>query len=198
MEESSEVVSLLEEIQRLRSLGRQSEMMDQLPTEEAALRSAAESLDRIGVHASNAGLLDRAHDAFFLLFVCRLRIVERHPDVRPDIRDFASAEDLLGTVLIDVGNIEGADKLLSEALKYRQSLLHDDPDDAHANYLYGLSLWRMACLHAAKEDLATEANFVRKASTHMALVDGKWPGSHFIETLKRDVDTRWAAIKQRL
>lgn len=195
LEVDAEVMALLEEMQRLRSSGRPSDIVDQLPTDEAALRSAAEALDRIGVQAFNTGMVERAHDAFYLLFVCRLRIVERHPDVRPDIRDFASAEDLLGTVMIDVGNIEAADKLLSEALKYRRSLLQDDPDDAHANYLYGLSLWRMACLCLAKVDLAGEVDFVREASTHMAMVDAKWPGSHFIKGLRRDVDARWAAIK---
>jgi hypothetical protein len=187
---------LLELIRHLRMEGRPGDVLDDLPTDEADLRSTAEALDAIGVEAYNADMMERAHDAFYLLFMCRLRIVERHPDARGDIRDFASAEDLLGAVMIDLGNIEAADRLVPESLRYRQSLLQDDPSDAHANYLYGLSLWRMARLLLAKKDLAAEADLVRQASAHMAVVDATWPGSHFIEGLRRDVDDRRAEIER--
>ncbi len=191
-----EALRLLETMQRCRAAGRPSDVLDHMPTDEVLLRAAAAALDTIGVEAFNSALIERAHDAFYLLFVCRLRIVERHPDLREDIRDFASAEDLLGAVMIDLGNLEAAEKLLPESLGYRQSLLQDDPDDAHANYLYGLSLWRNSRLAHAKDDRAGEAELVRQAVEHMAMVDERWPGSHFIQTLRRDVDERWAMIPQ--
>lgn len=189
-----DALGLLEKMQRCRAAGRPSDVLDHMPSDEAVLRAVAQALDTIGVEAYNSNNLERAHDAFYLLFVCRLRIVERHPDAREDIRDFASAEDLLGAVMIDLGNIEAAEKLIPESLRYRHGLHQDDPGDAHASYLYGQSLWRMAALSLAKNDLDGEADLVRQASAHMAEVDATWPGSSYIEGLRREVDDRLAAI----
>ncbi len=124
---NARAIALLEAMQRFRAEGHPSSVVDRLPGDEQGLRDLAVVLDKIGIEAYNADGTERAHDAFYLLFLCRLRIVERHPGVRADIRDFASAEDLLGAVMLDVGNIQGAEKLIEESLRYRRSLLDDDP-----------------------------------------------------------------------
>src|SRR3954470_19787777 len=61
--------------------------------EEAEL---ADAFDRHGVELFNGGDPQAALDAFFPNFLLRLKIVQRHPADRDAIRDFASAEDLMG------------------------------------------------------------------------------------------------------
>ncbi len=175
----AEALSLLDRF-RARDIDTTEFWRANLPAEEACRRALAEAFDRIGVEIFNHDDAAGARDAFWPLFLLRLEIVKAHPDDRADIRDFASAEDLLGQALLALGNLGPAEEMFGEALKYRGGLSRDDASDAHAAYLYGVALWHMARLARAKNDAAAELDWVTQARDHLAQVDAAWPGVSFI------------------
>jgi tetratricopeptide (TPR) repeat protein len=118
--------------------------------------------------------------AFWNLFLLRTKLVEENPASRSHIRDFATAENLLALVHLELGKLEQAENLLMESLSYRQRLHLDEPDDAHAAFLYGLALLHMGRPAAARGEHREEAIWVRRAAQQLTNVDATWPGVSFI------------------
>jgi tetratricopeptide (TPR) repeat protein len=152
-----------------------------LPAGEREQSELAEAFDRHGVGLFNRGDTQAALNAFWPNFMLRLEIVTRHPSDRGAIRDFASAEDLIGLACIALGKVTTAEEMLSEALIYRRGLFQDDPSDAHAALLYGVALSHMGRLEQAKKDVAKALDYLRRARDHLVDVDKGWPNVSFIE-----------------
>jgi tetratricopeptide (TPR) repeat protein len=167
---------------------------DRLPRDEGVQQALAGAFDAIGVAAFNDGDAGGARDAFWALFLLRHDIVNRRPTDRAAIRDFATAEDLLGKSLLKLGNPEAANDLLGEALKYRRGLFSDDPADAHAAYLFGVALWRMAELSLAMGRATEELEWARQAREHLTWVDTQWPGISFVAAQRAEVEARLQSI----
>jgi|1186.fasta_scaffold262890_1 tetratricopeptide (TPR) repeat protein len=153
----------------------------ELPDDEHEQAELAEAFDRHGVELLNRGDAQRALDAFWPNFLLRLSIVRRHPADRGAIRDFASAEDLMGVACIALGKLDIAEKMLSESLTYRRGLFQDDPSDAHAAFLYGAALSHMGRLEHAKGSVAPALAYFSQARDHLFEVDRRWSGVSFIE-----------------
>jgi tetratricopeptide (TPR) repeat protein len=161
---------------------------------DAELGSLAEAFDRIGVDLFNNDDVGQALDAFWPNFLLRLDLVKRNPADRGAIRDFASAEDLMGLALIKLDKLQPAEEMLSEALTYRRGLYRDDSSDAHAAMLYGVALGHMGRLERAKGNPAEERAFVQQARDHLADVNRTWSGVSFIEMELADVEERLKEI----
>lgn len=153
----------------------------ELPNDEHEQAELAEAFDRHGVELFNRGDPQGALDAFWPNFLLRLSIVHRHPADRGAIRDFASAEDLMGLACIALDKLDVAEQMLSEALTYRRGLFQDDPSDAHAAYLYGAALNHMGRLEHAKGNVVPALGYYRQAREHLFEVDRRWSGVSFIE-----------------
>jgi tetratricopeptide (TPR) repeat protein len=177
-------------IEAYRAAGRPRDWSEQLPDDEGVCRPLAAAFDPIGIEAYNKGDMTTAYDAFLHLFMLRLTIVKANNDSRPDIRDFASAEDLLGRTMLQLGDLETAEQLLGEALSYRQGLFEDDRDDAHAAYLYGLALWHMSWVRKARGEHDIELALAKQAREHLTHVDERWPGVSFIVEALADINER--------
>ncbi len=194
-----EALALLEQ---LRSQGPQADRLafwnGRLSKDEDRQRAFADAFDRLGVEAFNGGDPRRAQDCFFACFVLRLAIVTRYPTDRAAIRDFASAEDLLGIASLELGNLGPAETMLAEALKYRAGLHRDEPSDAHAACLYGVALWHMATLARAKGDPAGESDWAEQARRHLVEVDRSWPNVSFIRDELSTVEKRLREIANSL
>src|SRR5262249_14505691 len=89
---------------------------DRFPREQDEQSELAGAFEKMGVEHFNRGDAQAALDAFWPNFLPRLEIVSRQPTDRGAIRDFASAEDLIGLACIALGNLATADEMLSEAL----------------------------------------------------------------------------------
>lgn len=152
-----------------------------LPHDKPEQSELAEAFDRTGVDLFNRGDAQAALGAFWPNFLLRLELVRREPADRGAIRDFASAEDLMGVACLALGRLEPAETMLSEALTYRRGLFRDDPADAHAAYLYGVALNHMGQLARAKGEVALEQDYMRQARDHLVEVDRTWPRVSFIE-----------------
>jgi hypothetical protein len=111
---------------------------ENLPQDEMSMRDLAQAFDAIGVETFNSGDAAKAQDALWPLFMLRLAIVRENQNDREALADLATAEDLLGLALVELGNIDPATQMLSEALSYRRGLFQDEPEDAPAAYLYGV------------------------------------------------------------
>lgn len=172
-----------------------AEWIDRLPTDEDTCRALAAAFDRIGVEAYNSDDIDAANDAFWHLFVLRLTVVRKNPDSRDDIRDFASAEDLLGQALLWRGDLESAERLLREASDYRQGLHRDDETDVHAAYLHGIGLWHLSWVEARKRNFDVERSLVERARAQLAPLKAQYPGSVFIESACAEVEARLSEIQ---
>jgi tetratricopeptide (TPR) repeat protein len=153
----------------------------ELPNDEHEQAELAEAFDRLGVELFNGGDAQQALEAFWPNFLLRLRIVQRNPADRGAIRDFASAEDLMGLAFIELDKLALAEQMLSEALTYRRGLFQDDPSDAHAAYLYGAALNHMGRLDHAKGNAVPALDYFRQARDHLFEVDKMWSGVSFIE-----------------
>jgi tetratricopeptide (TPR) repeat protein len=177
-------------IELFRSANRPRNWAERLPDDEGVCRSLAAAFDPIGIEAYNEGDMTTAYDAFLHLFMLRLKLVKANNESRQDIRDFASAEDLLGRTMLQLGDLETAEQLLGEALSYRQGLYDDDRDDAHAAYLYGLALWHMSWVWKARGDADQELALANQARDHLVKVEERWPGVSFILDALADIDER--------
>ena len=177
-------------IEAYRSANRPRYWADRLPDDEGVCRSLAAAFDPIGIEAYNEGDMTTAWDAFMHLFMLRLKLVKANNESRHDIRDFASAEDLLGRTMLQLGDLESAEQLLAEALSYRQGLYDDDRDDAHAAYLYGLALWHMSWVRKARGETDLELALAIQARDHLVSVDARWPGVSFIVDALADIAER--------
>jgi tetratricopeptide (TPR) repeat protein len=164
------------------------------PEGEREQSELAEAFDRIGVDLFNRADTKAALNAFWPNFLLRLEIVTRNPADRGAIRDFASAEDLLGLACVSLGKLETAEEMLSEALNYRRGLFRDDPTDAHAALLYGVALSHMGRLERAKGNGANERDFLGQARDQLVAVDRSWPRVSFIEEELAEVMDRLKAI----
>ncbi len=153
----------------------------ELPNDEHEQPELAEAFDRLGVELFNRGDTQDALEAFWPNFLLRLKIVQRHPAERGAIRDFASAEDLMGLAFIALDKLDLAEQMLSEALTYRRGLFEDDPSDAHAAYLYGAALNHMGRLEHAKGNVEPALVYYRQARDHLLEVDRMWSGVSYIE-----------------
>ncbi len=172
-----------------------AEWIDRLPTDEGACRALAGAFDRIGIEAYNSDDIDVANDAFWHLFVVRLTLVRKYPDSRDDIRDFASAEDLLGQALLWRGDLESAEKLLRESADYRQRLHSDDETDVHAAYLHGIGLWHLSWVEARKGKFDVERLLVEQARDQLTRLNEQYPGSVYIERDCAEVEARLREIE---
>jgi tetratricopeptide (TPR) repeat protein len=177
-------------IEAFRSANRPRDWAERLPENEGVCRSLAAAFDPIGSEAYNEGDMTTAYDAFLHLFMLRLKLVKANNESRQDIRDFASAEDLLGRTFLQLGDLETAEQLLGEALSYRQGLYDDDRDDAHAAYLYGLALWHMSGVRKARGEPELELTLANQARDHLVNVDERWPGVSFILDALADINER--------
>lgn len=153
----------------------------ELPNDEHEQPELAEAFDRLGVELFNRGDTQGALEAFWPNFLLRLKIVQRHPAERGAIRDFASAEDLMGLAFIELDKLDLAEQMLSEALTYRRGLFEDDPSDAHAAYLYGAALNHMGRLEHAKGNGEPALVYYGQARDHLLEVDRIWSGVSYIE-----------------
>jgi tetratricopeptide (TPR) repeat protein len=175
-------VSLLEKFARRNSSDPIMAFWDvELPNDEHEQAELAEAFDRLGVELFNRGDTQEAVEAFWPNFLLRLKIVQRHPADRGAIRDFASAEDLMGLAFIALDKLDLAEQMLPEALTYRRGLFEDDPSDAHAAYLYGAALNHMGRLEHAKGNVGPALVYYRQARDHLSEVDRTWSGVSFIE-----------------
>ncbi|CAN1721061.1 protein of unknown function [Hyphomicrobium sp. 1Nfss2.1] len=172
-----------------------AEWIDRLPTDEANCRALAVAFDRIGVEAYNSDDIDVANDAFWHLFVLRLTLVRENPDSRDDLRDFASAEDLLGQAQLWRGDLVSAERLLREASAYRQGLHSDDETDVHAAYLHGIGLWHLSWVEARKRNFDVEKSLVERARDQLAPLKEQYPGSAYIESACAEVEARLSEIQ---
>ena len=163
---------------------------ENLPQDDASMRKLALAFDAIGVETFNSGDAAKAQDAFWPLFMLRLALVRENQSDREALHDFATAEDLLGLALVELGNIDPATQMLSEALSYRRVLFQDEPEDAHAAYLYGVALWHMAKLERAKHDTSSEYDWLYQARDHLVTVDQTWPDVPFVHATLADVEAR--------
>lgn len=168
---------------------------DRLPKEPSAQSELAEAFDRAGVALFNEGKVEDAMDAFWPNFLLRLEIVKRQPADRGAIRDFASAEDLIGLACLELGKITIAEQMLSESLSYRRGLFNDEPTDAHAAYLYGVALNHNGRLQRAKGDKHLELETLKLARAHLIAVDKAWPQVSFIEDELKDVTERLLEVR---
>ena len=172
-----------------------------LPTESASQASLADAFDRVGVDAFNTGDLTLARNAFFALFLLRLELVKNAPSNRAAIRDFATAEDLLGLVSLEIGNLDVASQMLTEAHTYRRGLHQDQPEDSHAAWLYAIALWHMARLDRARGNAKAEADWLQQAVQQVSGLNERLPGvSMFVEKLEeiRQRQRECGEIVQRL
>jgi uncharacterized RDD family membrane protein YckC len=167
---------------------------DRLPTEEHEQSELAEAFDRHGVALFNRGHTQAALNAFLPNFLLRLKIVTRHPADRGAIRDFASAEDLMGLAFIELNKLSKAEEMLTEALTYRRGLFQDDPSDAHAATLYGVALSHMGRLEQAKGNNAPALTYLTQARDHLVEVNKMWPAVSFIEMELAEVMTRLSTM----
>ena len=172
-----------------------AEWIDRLPTDEGTCRALAVAFDRIGVEAYNSDDIDVANDAFWHLFVLRLTLVRENPDSRDDLRDFASAEDLLGQALLWRGDLVSAERLIREASDYRQGLHSDDETDVHAAYLHGIGLWHLSWVEARKRNFDVERSLVERARDQLAPLKEQYPGSVYIESACAEVEARLNQIQ---
>jgi len=172
-----------------------AEWIDRLPTDEGTCRALAVAFDRIGVEAYNSDDIDVANDAFWHLFVLRLTLVRKYPDSRDDLRDFASAEDLLGQALLWRGDLISAARLLREASDYRQRLHSDDETDVHASYLHGIGLWHLSWVEARKRNFDVERSLVERARNQLAPLKEQYSGSVYIEIAYAEVEARLSEIQ---
>lgn len=161
-------------------------------------RALATVFDRMGIEAYNGGDLKLAKEALWHNLMLRLQVVRAHPQSRVDIRDFASAQDVLGQVTLSEGQIDVASDLISEALGYREGLSRDDPTDAHAAYLYGLSLWHRAKLERARNDATAERAWITRAKDQLERLNSAIPGIAFVEDGLRHVVTRAGELDRAL
>ena len=166
----------------------------ELPDNEREQAQLAEAFDRHGVELFNRGDAQGALDASWPNFLLRLKIVQRQPADRSAIRDFASAEDLMGLACIELDKLDIAEQMLSEALTYRRGLFQDDPSDAHAANLYGAALNHMGRLEHAKGNVAPALAYFSQARDHLLEVDRRWSGVSFIEMELAEAVERLAAI----
>jgi hypothetical protein len=150
----------------------------------------------MGVDLFNRGEIQAALNAFWPNFLLRLEIVRRHPSDREAIRDFASAEDLIGLACISLQKLATAEEMLSESLRYRRGLFEDDPSDAHAAFLYGVALSHFGRLERAKGDDVSAMTYYRHARDHLIEVDKAWPDVSFVELELADVVERMEAINR--
>jgi tetratricopeptide (TPR) repeat protein len=167
----------------------------ELPNDEHEEAELAAAFDRLGVELFNRGDTQEALEAFWPNFLLRLKIVKRHPADRGAIRDFASAEDLMGLAFIELDKLDLAEQMLSEALTYRRGLFQDDPSDAHAAYLYGAALNHMGRLEHAKGNVEPAVVYYRQARDHLTEVDRMWSGSSYIEMELAEAMERLEAIE---
>ena len=172
-----------------------AEWIDRLPTDEGTCRALAVEFDRIGIEAYNSDNIDVANDAFWHLFVLRLTLVRENPDSRDDLRDFASAEDLLGQALLWRGDLVSAERLFREASDYRQGLHSDDETDVHAAYLHGIGLWHLSWVEARKRNFDVERSLVERARDQLAPLKEQHPGSVYIESAFAEVEARLSEIQ---
>lgn len=172
-----------------------ADWIDRLPTDEATCRALAVAFDRIGIEAYNSDDIDAANDAFWHLFIMRLTVVRKNPGSREDIRDFASAEDLLGQALLWRGDLASAERLLREASDYRQGLHSDDETDVHAAYLHGIGLWHLSWVEARKGNFDVEKSLVARARDQLVPLREQYPGSVYIESACAEVEARLSKIE---
>lgn len=187
---------LLEEFSRC-SPGENSQAFweDRFPADEREQTELAEAFDRHGVALFNGGDTQAGLTAFWPNFLLRLKVVTRHPTDRGAIRDFASAEDLIGIACIALNKLSAAEDMLTEALSYRRGLFQDDPSDAHAATLYGVALSHMGRLEQAKGNDASALTYLTQARDHLVEVNKMWPGVSFIEMELAEVMTRLKAVE---
>jgi tetratricopeptide (TPR) repeat protein len=168
---------------------------ERFPAEEREQTELAEALDRHGVALFNGGDIQAGLNAFWPNFLLRLKVVTRRPTDRGAIRDFASAEDLIGIACIALNKLSTAEEMLTEALNYRRGLFQDEPSDAHAATLYGVALSHMGKLEQAKGNDAPALTYLTRARDHLVEVNKMWPAVSFIELELAEVMTRLKSVE---
>jgi tetratricopeptide (TPR) repeat protein len=168
---------------------------ERFPADEREQAELAEAFDRHGVALFNDGNTQAGLNAFWPNFLLRLKLVTRRPADRGAIRDFASAEDLIGVACIELNKLSTAEQMLAEALKYRRGLFQDDPADAHAATLYGVALSHMGRLEQAKSNKASALTYLTQARDQLVEVNKKWPSVSFIEMELEEVTTRLKSVE---
>lgn len=182
-------------IQSFVAAGRPADWPDRLPDDEETCRALADAFNQIGIEAYNADNVEVANDAFWHLFVLRLSLVRKNPSSRADIRDFASAEDLLGQAVLWRGDLVFAERLFREASDYRQQLHRDDETDVHAAYLHGIGLWHLSWIAARKGEPDAERSLVEQAHAQLASLNERYPSVVFIESSCAEVAARLTEIQ---
>ena len=168
---------------------------DRFPAGEREQTELAEAFDRHGVALFNGGDIQAGLNAFLPNFLLRLKVVTRRPTDRCAIRDFASAEDLIGIACIALNKLSRAEEMLTEALTYRRGLFQDDPSDAHAATLYGVALSHMGRLEQAKGNDAPAFTYLTQARDHLVKVNKRWPAVSFIEMELAEVMARLKSVE---
>jgi tetratricopeptide (TPR) repeat protein len=168
---------------------------DRFPADEREQIELAEAFDRHGVALFNGGDLQAGLNAFWPNFLLRLKVVTGQPSDRGAIRDFASAEDLIGIACLALNKLSTAEQILTEALTYRRGLFQDDPSDAHAATLYGVALSHMGRLEQAKGSHAQALTYLTQARDHLVEVNKTWPAVSFIEMELAEVMARLKSVE---